>query len=183
MDQKRLVRYGISLCLLSIGILFFNIKKTKSDNQRYKKSLQVQKKDSSRSQLNNKNPTSVQCKNLRLQFEKNGVLDKIGASWINHYLEKDGIEYVLRIERGTNNQNIEVQKINFYKLDQDGFPQHFSHFRDKTLTKNHSIKKIIDGYKVIQINDVHVIDQYLIERTNKQIKKIKNQSMNSDCNY
>lgn len=131
----------------------------------------------------NQNKTDKECLQLRKNLEAQIKTRKISKSWSNTFLEKDGEEYVLRIERDSNNQGLEIQRIKFYKLDEDGFPTPYSSHHDSVLSDSKQLEKLKEGFNHIQTNDVFLDGDHLIETKNGEIQKVSNQASQASCYF
>jgi hypothetical protein len=184
LERKQIVKFGISLSLFSLfGVNLYN--SMTKESKRHAKTDKAQE-TLVQSQIAEKKRTSLQkkkCTELKNTIElklKNKLITK---SWSNYHLSKDGLDYILRIEKDNNQQGIEVNRVKFYKLDNDGFPTAFSKNHNIILKDSGHLESLKKGYTIIQKDDVFLSDHLLIEKTNGKVREIKDQRSSELCSF
>lgn len=182
LDQKRVVKFGISLiavACIGLGVTTKSEKKitktikTNSINKEIKKTQAIKKLTK----------TQKKCLGLKKTIAQELSTNEVPRSWSNYHLSKDGIEYVLRIEKDNNTQGYEVERIKFYKLDSDGFPEAYSDNHNEILKDKAHLDQLKEGYEVIQKDEVYVSHNILIEKTDGEIALIKDQATSETCEF
>ena len=190
MDRKQIVKLGISVVVILGGAYLLlpsqsNKVELISHKPRPPLEKQIIKKEKiSKEVAQKKTNFEIKKKECRNLFSKlTPLMKNAPKSWSNYYLEQDGIDYVLRVVKSSNNQGLEVEKIQFYSLDEDGFPTPHSEYHDTILVDKSELNKMMKGFKTISRRDVAQIDDYLVESEQGKIDSIKNQQTQDQCTF
>ena len=190
MDRKQIVKLGISSAMILVGAYFLaSTKNNKIESVPQQTQLRSQKKEikkeTSKKEISQKEfVLEVKRKECRSLFTRLTPLMKSAPkSWSNYYLERSGIDYVLRLVKSSNNQGLEVEKVQFYQLDEDGFPTPYSDYHDTVLLDKSELNKMMKGFKRVSRRDVAQVDDYLVEAEDGKIDSIKNQQTQDQCTF
>ncbi len=197
MERKQLVKSGTSLLAISTLIFLFSFKDNKSSKeeiisknsseQRTRLTTQAEKHESVLKTLKtSKDNLRKSCLELvdTYHLDKRNH-DKMFKNWTNYYLQKDGIDYVLRVVKDVNLQNIEVDKIKFFRLDSEGFPTIDPHYNDTIAHSQDVIEKILVDYKIVETSETltHQEKNLTFIKTNGKLTQIVDQLNNTECNF
>ena len=122
------------------------------------------------------------CLKLKKNVEILVAKEAATIHWKNHYLQKNGIEYNLRLERDYNQQGYQVQRAKLFQLDSDGFP---SFIKEKIIKDESDLKEMMSGYKYITDNSVISFndESLLVEKEQQTIIKVTNLLENQECHF
>ncbi len=197
--QRRIVKNGISLTCLLILLSFLN----RANFSSHKKEVaNPTSKKKSAQRLTHKNNENLQRSNsytkkesielskecnkvhktyLKLKSEKRLEV----AHWENIYLIKDGVNFVIRIVKDTNAQDIEIERLKFYSLDEEGFPNPVTGIHNKILHSRSQLRSILSNYTVKERTEISSLPeaQILLTRTNGKLTQIVDQNNSLQCTF
>lgn len=187
MGQKRNVALFISLSVLVVGscfVLFPKDEQVKSNSALKDKVIKpvpenkLVEEDRDRNSIQNRKKACAEVVNsLKIRIEKEVPI------WVNYYLEKDSLEYVARVVNESNSQGLEVKRVKFYQLDEDGFPTPYSKYDGQILKKDTDLDEMIKDFKLVSTSETLNFDNYLVEKENGKVKSIENQSSRDTCYF
>lgn len=193
--QRRIVKNGISLTCLLILLSFLNRanfsshKKEVTNSTSKKTSTKRLTENIQRSNPYTKNENiklSKECNKVHktyLKFKSEKRLEV--AHWENIYLMKDGANFVIRIVKDTNAQDIEIERLKFYSLDEEGFPNPVTGIHNKILHSRSQLKSILSNYTVKERTEISSLPeaQILLTRTNGKLTQIVDQNNSLQCTF
>lgn len=188
MVKRPNVRDGISLLAIAfiIWLPFHNKGSQLNETQNVSKSISITQKINEKTkniiqQLPSENLTKP-CMELKANINLLAKNQKPTLHWKNHFLEKDGIEYNLRVERDYNKQGFEVQKARLFKIDNKGLPI-FLH--EIILNSDLQLKELMKGYSYISDNSIESYngESLLVEKEEQKVIKVTNLIENRECHF
>ncbi len=169
--------------LLTLGTYYFieQKKETKVEIIESKRALPLKK--TIKSEEISLNQEEKDCETLKLSTLEKIEKKIIPKVWSNYHLSKNKTEYILRIEKDSNNQDLEVDRVKFYELDEEGLPTSSLEGNNTIIESQEQLNSLMEDYKILQHDEVFYFQGTTVRKTDGKIQIIEQSHDAKHCYF